>query len=188
MAGLNGRFPVAFETSEGGVTIPGSGDPVIAIGCRVSKEGLLKPGESRIVGDVIFTWGRCAATSTANMLCFYSKRKGATDGSCEYFRTLENERDMLEQFHQFITHVARPHVLVGFNHEGFDLPYLLARAKHLKLMEFANLGWMRHDATFVKTKKFSSKQIGTFDRMEFHVSGRLTLDVMAVVKRDFKMR
>lgn len=46
---------------------------------------------------------------------------------------------MLEAWAQFIREVD-PDIITGYNINNFDLPYLLDRAKHLKLQNFAFLG------------------------------------------------
>lgn len=46
---------------------------------------------------------------------------------------------MLESWAEFIRQ-ADPDVITGYNINNFDIPYLLDRAKHLKLKNFAYLG------------------------------------------------
>lgn len=46
---------------------------------------------------------------------------------------------MLEAWAEFVRE-ADPDIITGYNINNFDLPYLLDRAKHLKLNRFSFLG------------------------------------------------
>lgn len=46
---------------------------------------------------------------------------------------------MLEAWGEFVREID-PDILTGYNINNFDLPYLLDRAKHLKLKNFSFLG------------------------------------------------
>lgn len=191
--------------------IPGSGDPVICIAARLTQEG--KTSQERIIGDIIFTWGKCNETRVAKVMSYYQNsnckatprniaaklnRHGdqyARNGCCRLdngdfvYWTREDERDMLRQFRDFVVKLARPQVLCGYNVTGFDLPYLIERAQSLGLgAEFDIIGLGKRDRTFVKTRIFSSKAYGNREMKEFNIAGRLVLDCMTVIMRDFKYR
>lgn len=70
---------------------------------------------------VVFTLDTCAAIGHAEV------------------RSYKKESDMLEAWAEFVREVD-PDILTGYNINNFDLPYLLDRAKHLKLKNFAFLG------------------------------------------------
>jgi DNA polymerase elongation subunit (family B) len=163
------------EFTEGGKVVRGTGDPVICIAARITQQTTGK--EQKLVGDVLFTWGRCNSTKLANMLCYYRKRglderpfskqfietqrmgiNKAQDGSGYYYWAQDDEANMLEGFRNFIIHEARPHFISGYNVGGFDVPYLIDRAKSLGLDEkFDVLGWSKTERTRVREKIFSSK-------------------------------
>lgn len=48
---------------------------------------------------------------------------------------------MLEEWAKFVRNVD-PDIITGYNINNFDLPYLIDRAKHLKLRDFFYLGRM----------------------------------------------
>ena len=54
----------------------------------------------------------------------------------------KNERDLLLEWRKFVEKVD-PDMLIGYNIANFDLPYLLDRAKALKIPDFAFLGRMK---------------------------------------------
>lgn len=205
--GLNGRFPIPFNTDENGNMIPLTGDPVICIAARLTQEG--RPKEQRVIGDIIFTWGKCNKTKLANIMCYYkNKGKGWPKLPPELFANpekrvgmvraangdlimwdYEDEALMLQQFRDFIVLHAKPQVLSGYNICGFDLPYLMERSKSLGLgAKFDIIGVSRKERTKVKERVFSSKAYGNRKVKEFNISGRLMLDGLAVVLRDFKLR
>jgi DNA polymerase delta subunit 1 len=51
----------------------------------------------------------------------------------------EDEARMLEAWQQFVAEVD-PDVVIGYNISGFDLPYLMDRAKAIKAEKFPYLG------------------------------------------------
>lgn len=54
-------------------------------------------------------------------------------------------------------------MIIGYNIANFDFPYLIDRAKALKLEEFLYLGKIKNSKSHVKAEKFSSKAYGTRD-------------------------
>lgn len=53
-----------------------------------------------------------------------------------------DERKLLSEWRKFVEAVD-PDMMIGYNISNFDLPYLLDRAKALKVADFAYLGRMR---------------------------------------------
>lgn len=50
---------------------------------------------------------------------------------------------MLENWAEFVRNVD-PDLLTGYNINNFDIPYLIERAKHLKLKNFDYLGRVKN--------------------------------------------
>jgi DNA polymerase delta subunit 1 len=110
---------------------------------------------------------------------------------------------MLQKWHDFVEEVD-PDLVIGYNISGFDLPYLLDRAKALKANQFPYLGRIRsmHSDNFtslvlpiiidmrtqVKDTHFSSKAYGQRDSKETVMEGRLQLDVLQYMQREHKLR
>jgi DNA polymerase delta subunit 1 len=91
-------------------------DPVIQIASVVNVQGQPEP----IVQNV-FTLNTCAHISGVDVSSF------------------ETEQELLEQWQEFFAAVD-PDIVIGYNINGFDLPYLLDRADVLKVLKFPYLG------------------------------------------------
>ncbi|KCV68427.1 DNA polymerase delta subunit 1 [Fonticula alba] len=91
-------------------------DPVIQIGCVVNVVGM-----PRSLMRCVLTLGSCAPIGGAHVFSF------------------ETERELLMAFRDLIISTD-PDILTGYNIVNFDLPYLLDRAKHLKLAGFSLIG------------------------------------------------
>lgn len=97
------------------------------------------------------------------------------------------EEDMLMAWKDFMVQ-ADPDVIIGYNIANFDFPYLLDRAEHLKLKLFPF--WTRLMWTKVESKdsSFSSKQMGNRDTKVTNTNGRLQLDLLQLIQRDYQLR
>ncbi|CAO1617256.1 unnamed protein product [Parajaminaea phylloscopi] len=139
-------------------------DPVIQIGCMVTRQG-----ESAPFIKTIYTLNTCSTIVGSHVQSFDSEVK------------------MLESWSQFVRTVD-PDVVIGYNIANFDFPYLLDRAKALKSSQFAYLGRERGTRTEAKDTHFSSKAYGTRDSKQTELQGRLQLDMLQVMQRDHKLR
>jgi DNA polymerase elongation subunit (family B) len=97
-----------------------------------------------------------------------------------------DEKELLLAFTALVREV-NPHVIVGYNIFGFDLPYMIQRCKlHDILAEFDLLGIPHSKRAPEKTIKWSST---AYSYQEFHyldAEGRVLVDLLPVVKRDYK--
>ncbi|KAI9019821.1 DNA polymerase family B-domain-containing protein [Hyaloraphidium curvatum] len=139
-------------------------DPVIQIASVVQIQGETKP-----FVRAVFTLNTCA-----NIV-------GAT------IRSFSNERDMLHAWSEFFAKID-PDIVTGYNVNNFDWPYLLDRAKALKADRFPFLGRLRNARTEAKDQRFSSKAYGTRDNKAINLDGRIQLDVLHIMLRDYKLR
>lgn len=116
---------------------------------------------------------------------------------------------MLQAWRDFVNEVD-PDVVIGYNIAGFDLPYLLDRAKALHINKFPYLGRLNSTQTTVRTSSyrqltlasflrtdiktitkdthFSSKAYGQRDSKETSLDGRLQLDLLQYMQREHKLR
>ncbi|KAF9054588.1 DNA polymerase family B-domain-containing protein [Panaeolus papilionaceus] len=147
-----------------GIFPEASVDPVIQIANMVTRQGEKMP----FVRNV-FTLNTCAHIVGSQVLSF------------------EAESEMLQRWRDFVEEVD-PDVVIGYNIAGFDFPYLMDRAKALKLERFPFLGRMRKQRTEVKETHFSSKAYGQRDSKETNLHGRLQLDVLQFMQREHKLR
>lgn len=82
---------------------------------------------------------------------------------------------------------ADPDVVIGYNIINFDFPYLIDRAQHLKLPNFAYFGRDLNVKTRVRNTTFSSRAIGKQENKELNIDGRIQFDVLVAVRRDYKL-
>ncbi|KAG8929456.1 DNA-directed DNA polymerase delta [Tulasnella sp. 419] len=98
------------------------------------------------------------------------------------------EASMLIAWKNFVQEVD-PDIIIGYNISNFDLPYLMDRAKALKgASDFPYLGRLKGIKSQVKETHFSSKAYGQRDSKETVMHGRLQLDMLQVMQRDYKLR
>lgn len=139
-------------------------DPIIQIGNVVTKYGESKP----FVRNV-FVLDTCSSIVNTQVLEF------------------GKEGDMLMAWSRFIQELD-PDVIIGYNIANFDFPYLLDRARHLKLNDFPYWTRLRRVASQAKKESFSSKQMGNRDTKATNTNGRLQLDLLQLVQRDYQLR
>eukprot|EP00835_Amoeboradix_gromovi_P004552 NODE_361_length_10144_cov_0.288402.p2 type:complete len:868 gc:universal NODE_361_length_10144_cov_0.288402:9379-6776(-) len=138
-------------------------DAVIQIACVLSSQG------SEATEKVVFTLKSCAPISGAIVHSF------------------QTESQLLLQFSKYFVK-SDPDVITGYNILNFDLLYLIDRAKTLKVLDFPYFGRLRNKETKAKNTRFSSKAFGTRDSKEFNIDGRIIVDMLQVIQRDFKLR
>ncbi|KAJ2040674.1 DNA-directed DNA polymerase delta, partial [Coemansia sp. S16] len=139
-------------------------DPVIQIANVVTLQGQKQP----FIRNV-FTLDTCAPIPGVHVLSF------------------QDEGEMLLRWSQFVQ-ACDPDVIIGYNTTDFDLPYLLDRAEALRVTKFPFLGRIRDVATKVGNAHFSSKAYGTRDSKVINMEGRVQFDVLAAMRREYKLR
>lgn len=139
-------------------------DPVIQIGNAFSVHGEKSPR-----ANVIFTLNTCNLIAGAKVLSF------------------ANEADMLAAWSQFVR-TLDPDIITGYNINNFDLVYLLERASFLKENSFPFLGRILSFKSKSKDSIFSSKAYGTRESKVISIDGRIILDLIQVMQRDYKLR
>ncbi|KAI0236792.1 DNA-directed DNA polymerase delta, partial [Massospora cicadina] len=139
-------------------------DPIIQIAGLVQVHGEAGP-----LVRVIFSLGSCAPIAGAQVHCF------------------EEEGAMLMAWGEFFR-ASDPDLVIGYNTTNFDLPYLLDRANKLGLDNFPYLGRVGNIRSVVKESHFSSRAYGSRDTKAINLEGRLQLDMLQVMQRDYKLR
>ncbi|KAF2225837.1 DNA polymerase delta subunit [Elsinoe ampelina] len=99
----------------------------------------------------------------------------------------DREEKMLLAWRDFVEEVD-PDVIIGYNISNFDFPYLLDRAKHLKVGKFPFLSRLKNVQSHAKETNFSSKQMGNRDTKSTNTNGRLQLDLLQLIQRDYQLR
>ncbi|KAI8630165.1 DNA polymerase delta catalytic subunit [Xylariaceae sp. FL1651] len=101
--------------------------------------------------------------------------------------SFDKERDMLMSWKEFLDKVD-PDLITGYNIANFDFPYLLDRAKHLKVNGFEYWTRLPSVRSAHKETNFSSKQMGNRDTKTTNTNGRLQLDLLQLIQRDHHLR
>ena len=71
-------------------------------------------------------------------------------------------------------------IITGYNIINFDLPYLLDRAKHLRVTKFPFLGRIENELTTMKDSTFESKAYGKRVNKVISIEGRVQFDLLPV--------
>ncbi|GAP84155.1 putative DNA polymerase delta catalytic subunit [Rosellinia necatrix] len=99
----------------------------------------------------------------------------------------DDEREMLKSWKEFLDKVD-PDLITGYNISNFDFPYLLDRAKYLKVKGFECWTRLPRLKSVHKDSSFSSKQMGNRDTKTTNTNGRLQLDLLQLIQRDHQLR
>lgn len=97
------------------------------------------------------------------------------------------EEKMLMAWRDFLDEVD-PDIIIGYNISNFDFPYLLDRARHLKVAGFDYWSRLHSIKSVSKETNFSSKQMGNRETKATNTNGRLQLDLLQLVQRDHQLR
>jgi len=100
----------------------------------------------------------------------------------------DNESDLLIGFTNFIRE-HNPNVLTGYNILGFDIPYMIGRAKHCLYIdtEFDRIGFPIFKHAEEKTIKWSSSAYKNQEFQYLDAEGRVIVDLLPIIKRDYKL-
>lgn len=140
-------------------------DPVIQIANHCVAYGNDTP-----LSKAIFTLNTCAPIAGANVFSF------------------DTEQEMLVAWVDYLKQLD-PDIITGYNISNFDFPYLLNRARALRISERFQY-WSRqcNEKTVPKEKTFLSKQMGNREYTEVTMEGRVVMDCLVVMQRDYKLR
>ena len=138
-------------------------DPVIQIASHVTVHGESQPRLKNVM-----TLKGCSEINGAEVMSF------------------EDERDLLMAWRDFLRAVD-PDIIIGYNIVNFDIPYLLDRAKTLRLASFPLWGRILGSPCRMRDTVFSSKAYGTRESKETTIEGRVQLDLLQAIQRDHKL-
>ena len=96
------------------------------------------------------------------------------------------EAQLLEGFSELICR-ENPNLIAGYNILGFDIPYMIERAKlNLCFDTFDKQGFTKYEHGIEKTIKWSSSAYKNQEFRYLDCEGRVYVDLLPLVKRDFK--
>jgi len=139
-------------------------DPVIQIANMVVRQGEKEP----FIRNV-FTLDTCAQIVGSHVI------------SCV------KENELLDKWSEFVRE-SDPDIITGYNINNFDLPYLINRAKTLKVNNFSYLGRVTNIPSVIKETVLQSKQMGKRENKSINIEGRVTFDLLLILVRDYKLR
>ena len=139
-------------------------DPVIQIANMVVRQGEKEP----FIRNV-FTLDTCAQIVGSHVI------------SCA------KETELLDKWSEFVRE-SDPDIITGYNINNFDLPYLINRAKTLKVNNFSYLGRITNIPSVIKETVLQSKQMGKRENKSINIEGRVTFDLLLILVRDYKLR
>ena len=97
-----------------------------------------------------------------------------------------SEKKLLLSYAKFINETD-PDIIVGYNIFGFDNGYLFERAKVLGIEEIFNYQSKINYFTEIEKKILNNQQSGFNDWKMTHLIGRTHIDLLQVIKKDFKL-
>ncbi|XP_052797645.1 DNA polymerase delta catalytic subunit-like [Mya arenaria] len=139
-------------------------DPVIQIANMVVKQGEHAP----FIRNV-FTLNTCAPVIGSQVLSYMT------------------EKELLSKWAAFVREVDAD-IITGYNIQNFDMPYLINRANHLKVENFTYLGRIKDVRSIIKESTIQSKQMGKRENKVINIEGRVQLDLLQILFRDYKLR
>jgi DNA polymerase elongation subunit (family B) len=137
-------------------------DPIIQIGMVFQTIGELEQIK------YILTLKKCNEIENTNVLSF------------------EKEEDLLMEFQKIIQE-EDPDILTGYNIYGFDEKYIHGRAKLLRLSEFGFLSRLTTRTEFKENVKLSSAALGDNQMHYYNTVGRVQIDLMKLIQKDYKL-
>jgi DNA polymerase elongation subunit (family B) len=153
--------------SEDGVTFPKAtrpGDAVFQISCVFSRLG------SGIYDKYLLSLGNPIEKIVGATILSYSTEKKLLMG----YRDLINEKN--------------PNVIIGYNIFNFDIPYLMDRTNHKSIYpEWSQQGFAKGKCGIPREIKWSSSAYKNQEFKFLDCEGRLYIDLLPVVQRDFKL-
>jgi len=112
--------------------------------------------------------------------------------SCDPLNNVElisckNEKDVLLEWTKMIIK-EDPDIIIGYNINGFDFQYLRDRAEFLGILKkFSCLSRNINEESQFKIKQLASSALGENILKYFDMKGRIIIDLMKVIQRDYKL-
>jgi DNA polymerase elongation subunit (family B) len=101
-------------------------------------------------------------------------------------RSFDTEHDLLVGFTNLVQE-KQPNILVGYNIFGFDCEYMIDRAKFQLCSDYSKQGMNKYGHAKEKTIEWSSSAYKNQSFKFLDAEGRIFVDLLPLVKRDYKM-
>lgn len=123
------------------------------------------------------------------------KRYGIVIGDCHHIPNdvlkncilihVDDEVALVNTFGQIVIETD-PDILIGYNILGFDYPYLDHRIKR-QIEEWPKMSRLIGEIPTMDTKSWKSSAYGINVMNTLKIAGRISIDLLPIVKRDYKM-
>jgi DNA polymerase elongation subunit (family B) len=111
----------------------------------------------------------------------------ATTGETVIIQTFPTEAHLVHGFSELIRN-ENPHIMIGYNIMGFDIPYLLDRADILNTSpSLKTIGMIRGKQCEVDNRSWSSSAYKNQNFKYIITDGRINLDMLSFVRREYKL-
>ncbi|NDE16496.1 hypothetical protein EBZ80_16345 [bacterium] len=181
---LEHEYAVDFGRIEAAERMARPDPTVLSFDIEVYSSNPQRMPRSDVDADCIFQIG-CAVGAKKILLTLF-RAEAATVGRDVEVRCFGDEAALLLGFTALVREID-PHVMIGYNIFGFDMPYMTARARRLGILqEFDVLGVPLYRHSPEREIKWSSK---AYSCQQFHyldTEGRILVDLLPVVQRDYK--
>jgi len=211
-AGFKGRFPIAAEDSiiticvtvqdKFGIPASSAAKPGTLQACRCSKINFqlgrfdavvpqcVKCAPSTQLG-VSHADGAAGAVDVAPQVYVeVDKPAGVTDErpTVDASVWFSSEAQMLLAFRDLVL-CADPDVIVGYNNCGFDFKYMFERMRALQIGNlFPVFTRFPTEAAHMSRKVLTTRAFGSNEIVDVECRGRIVLDLLQIMKREFKLR
>ena len=142
-------------------------------------------------GDKIFQISCILCRNGSNDMKKYLLSLGEPDskivGESVEIQMFETEHDLIIGFTEFLQE-HNPNIIMGYNILNFDIPYMIERAKLNYCIDiFDQLGFTKNKHSEEKTIRWSSSAYGQQTFQFLDAEGRLFVDLLPLIKRDYKL-
>ena len=161
----------------------------MAFDIEVNSTNSFKMPNANIPGDKIFQISCVFNRQGSSVLTKYLLTLGKPLESLLddiKIRSFESEMDLLDGFTELIQE-TNPNIISGYNIFNFDIPYMINRANTHICTTFRKLGFLKNKDAVEKTIKWSSSAYGNQTFQYLDGEGRLFVDLLPLIKRDYKM-
>ena len=123
------------------------------------------------------------------------KRYGIIIGDCNHIPHdklahchlihVKDECELVDEFGKIVLETD-PEILVGYNILGFDYPYLNHRIK-IQIKDWPKMSRIIGEVPEMKTSSWKSSAYGINVMNTLHIAGRISVDLLPIIKRDEKL-
>lgn len=173
---------------EGGDDIP---HPLVcSMDIEVNSTNPNRMPQSSVPGDKVFQIScvlkRDGEEDAQKFLLTLGDPDQAKTGDDITILTFGSEADLLEGYAEFLR-LYRPNIVTGYNILGFDIQYMIDRAKENFVYDtFSKAGFMKYSGGRERTIKWSSSAYGDQSFAFLDLEGILHVDLLPLIRRDYK--